>query len=142
MVPNLTDKNFAANASGVAMKYKLLGLEQLAIIKERYFKKGLRKRLELFANVLRVKGKAVDVSDVTITMTRNLPANDMEAAQMIATLRDMVSNQTLIGQLSFVDDPATENQIVEEEKERSAARMAREFGMPMGDEGDVNAQEQ
>lgn len=142
MVPNLTDKNFAANASGVAMKYKLLGLEQLAIIKERYFKKGLRKRLELFANILRVKGKAVDVSDVAITMTRNLPANDMEAAQMIATLRDMVSNQTLIGQLSFVDDPATENQIVEEEKERSAARMAREFGMPMGDEGDVDAQEQ
>jgi hypothetical protein len=66
----------------------------------------------------------------------------MEAAQMIATLRDMVSNQTLIGQLSFVDDPATENQIVEDEKERNAARMAREFGMPMGDEGDVDAQEQ
>lgn len=29
MVPDLTDEQFAANASGVAMRYKLLGLEQL-----------------------------------------------------------------------------------------------------------------
>ena len=29
MIPDLTDENFAANASGVAMKYKLFGLEQL-----------------------------------------------------------------------------------------------------------------
>ena len=35
-VPNLTDENFAGNSSGVAMKYKLLGLEQLAQTKEEY----------------------------------------------------------------------------------------------------------
>jgi len=138
MVPNLTDKNFAANASGVAMKYKLLGLEQLAAIKERYFKQGLRERLRLFANVLRVKGRAVDVSDVTITMTRNLPANDLEASQMISTLNGMVSTQTLIGQLSFVDDPAEEVQAVEAEKEVDLRRQQAAFGVPMGDEGDVN----
>lgn len=141
MVPNLTDKNFAANASGVAMKYKLFGLEQLAIIKERYFKKGLRKRLELFANVLRVKGKAVDVSNVTIIMTRNLPANDMEAAQMIATLNGMVSTPTLIGQLSFIDDPAKEAEAVKAEKEEDIRRNQRAFGVPLGEYEEVNDDE-
>lgn len=47
MVPDLTDEQFAANASGVAMRYKLLGLEQLTGVKERYFREGLRCRVRL-----------------------------------------------------------------------------------------------
>ena len=39
-VPCLTDENFVGNASGIAMKYKLLGFEQLGRTKERYFKQG------------------------------------------------------------------------------------------------------
>lgn len=135
MVPNLTDKNFAANASGVAMKYKLLGLEQLAKIKERYFIQGLRERLKLFANVLRIKGKAVDVSNTEIIMTRNLPANDLETAQMISNLSNMVSNETLISQLSFIDDPADENKKVMAEKDAEVKRQQEAFSMSMGDEG-------
>lgn len=139
MVPNLTDESFASNASGVAMKYKLFGLEQLCVIKERYFVQGLRERLKLFANILAVKGKAVDVSDVTITMTRNLPANDLETAQLITQLDGNVSNETLISQLSFIDDPAAEIDKLNEQKDNDARRIPKEFGMPMGeglDDGD------
>jgi SPP1 family phage portal protein len=141
MVPNLTDVNFAANASGVAMKYKLLGLEQLAKNKERYFIQGLRERLKLFSNVLKVKGKAVDVSDVTITMTRNLPANDLETAQMISTLSGSVSTETLITQLSFVDDAADEVERLNVEKDVEMERQQKAFGMPMGDNQDVTGDE-
>jgi SPP1 family phage portal protein len=141
MVPNLTDENFAANASGVAMKYKLLGLEQLAKNKERYFVQGLRERLKLFANVLKVKGRAVDVSDVTITMTRNLPANDLETAQMISTLSGSVSTETLIAQLSFVDDVADEVKRLNAEKDAEMKRQQKAFGMPMGDNQDVTGDE-
>lgn len=42
MVPEMTDQEFAGNASGVAMRYKLLGLEQLIRIKERWFREALR----------------------------------------------------------------------------------------------------
>ena len=42
-VPNLSDENFVGNASGVAMEYKLLGLEMLTKIKERNYKKGIAK---------------------------------------------------------------------------------------------------
>ncbi|MCY9706732.1 phage portal protein [Paenibacillus alvei] len=141
MVPNLTDENFASNASGVAMKYKLLGLEQLAKIKERYFVQGLRERLKLFANILKVKGKAVDVTDVTITMTRNLPANDLETAQMISQLVNMVSNETLITQLSFVEDAAEETKNVDEQKEKDVKRNQEAFGMPMGDDEDEDVKD-
>jgi SPP1 family phage portal protein len=134
MVPNLTDENFAAQSSGVAMKYKLLGLEQLAKNKERYFIQGLRERLKLFANILRIKGKAVDVSDVDITMTRNLPVNDLETSQMIQNLDGKVSLETLLSQLSFVDDVAEEvKKVVQMELER-LKRQQEAFGIPMGDE--------
>jgi SPP1 family phage portal protein len=134
MVPNLTDENFAAQSSGVAMKYKLLGLEQLAKNKERYFIQGLRERLKLFANILRIKGKAVDVSDVAITMTRNLPVNDLETSQMIQNLDGKVSLETLLSQLSFVDDVAEEvKKVVQMELER-LKRQQEAFGMPVGEE--------
>jgi SPP1 family phage portal protein len=90
--------------------------------------------LKLFANVLRVKGKDIDVSDVQITMTRNLPANDVETATMIAQLSGMVSQETLISQLSFVHDPAEEKKSVEAEKEADIKRQQSAFGMPMGED--------
>lgn len=141
MVPNLTDENFASNASGVAMKYKLFGLEQLAKTKERYFIQGLRERLKLFANILGTQGKAIaDVSEVEITMNRSLPNNDVETATMIAQLTDMVSNDTLISQLSFVKDPAEETKLVAEKKAEEVRNTQEAFGMNFPKDG-VNADE-
>lgn len=86
MVPNLSDKDFAANASGVAMKYKLWGLEQLTNIKQQWFTEGLRMRLKLFINFLIARGApALDVADVKISFTRALPANKLEIAQYVQT---------------------------------------------------------
>ena len=39
--PNMSDEEFASNASGIAIKFKLLGTENLVSIKERKFKRGL-----------------------------------------------------------------------------------------------------
>jgi len=39
--PNMSDENFASNASGVAIKFKTMGTENLVSTKERKFKKGL-----------------------------------------------------------------------------------------------------
>lgn len=83
MIPNLADRDFASNSSGVAMRYKLWGLEQMTNVKQQWFLEGLRMRLKLFANFCRVQGHpALDVSDVMITMTRSMPANLVENAQM------------------------------------------------------------
>lgn len=86
MVPNLADREFASNASGVAMRYKLWGLEQLINIKQQWFIEGLRARLKLFAHFMAVKGHpALDTDGVKITLSRSLPANTLEIAQTVQT---------------------------------------------------------
>lgn len=83
LVPDMSDRNFASNASGVAMRYKLLGFEQLIRVKEQWFSEGLRTRLKLFAHFLSVAGaQAIDVSQITITFTHALPSNMAENAQI------------------------------------------------------------
>ena len=88
MVPDLSDRNFAANASGVAMRYKLWGLEQLTRVKEQWFIEGLRTRLGLLGHFLRVRGfPPLDIGEVAIRMTRSLPANLGEIADNVAAAR-------------------------------------------------------
>lgn len=106
LIPDLSDEAFAGNASGVAMRFKLLGLEQLTKIKERWFREGLRTRLRLFAHFMQVKGAArVDTDDVQISFTRALPVNDLEIAQTVSTYNGIVPRELLLGQVPFIDDP-------------------------------------
>ena len=123
-VPDMSDENFAGNVSGVAMKYKLLALEQITKFKERYFTEGLRYRLECINNVLVAKGGAsIDVKDINIQFTRSLPANETELAQLIGMLVGTVSQETLLSLLPFVKDPAAEAKAVNDEKQANAERM-------------------
>ena len=104
-VPDLTDENFAGNTSGVAMRFKLLGLEQITKIKERWFREGLQNRLKLFAKFLSVKGgAALDVTQVQISFNRSLPVNELEIAQTLSSYDGMVPQELLLAQVPFVDD--------------------------------------
>ena len=105
MVPDLTDEQFAGNSSGVAMRYKLLGLEQLTKIKERWFREALRERLRLFANFLNLKGAPIlDADAVRLVFTRSLPVNELETAQMVEKLHGIVPEEILLAQVPFVED--------------------------------------
>lgn len=119
MVPDLTDNDFGNNLSGVAIKYKLMGFEQHITNKERYFKKGLVERFKIYVSFYSMKGamKDVDMSDVSIIFKRNLPANELEISQMVNNLRDIVSNETLLEQLEFIEDSKEEMNIIRTEKE-------------------------
>ena len=119
-VPCPADENFAGNASGVAMRYKLLGLENAAKVKERYFREGLYYRLKLFANIIRVKGGGeINIDDIEIKFTRSLPQNELEIAQTIATLQGVVSNQTLVSLLPFISDAKSEMDLLKSEQENT-----------------------
>ena len=115
MTPNLTDESFASNLSGVAIAYKLWGLEQSASQKERKFKRGLQRRIELLCNFLSMKGKNYDWRDLSINFTRNIPQNTKEYVEMVAQLKGVVSDQTAISQLPFIDDPIEELKRLEEQ---------------------------
>ena len=126
-VPNLTDENFVGNSSGVAMEYKLLGLQMITNEKEKYYKKGIKRRIELISNFLNIKAVAINPGTVKITFTRNLPKNLNELAQMIANLSGKVSTKTLIEQLPFVEDAESEVAKVEEENEKAIERQQKMF---------------
>lgn len=115
MVPNMSDENFIGNSSGVAIRYKLLAFEQNIKNKERYMEKGLMERFRLYNNYLNAisKMEIVPTEEVDAVFTRNLPSNDYETSQMINNLSDLVDNETLISQLSFVKDAS---EIVEAKK--------------------------
>ncbi len=126
-VPNLTDENFVGNSSGVAMEYKLLGLQMITGEKEKYYKKALKRRIELFCNYLNLKAIAVNPNNVKITFTRQLPKNLNELAQMIANLSGKVSTETLIEQLPFVEDASSEIEKVKQENEENVKLQQKMF---------------
>ena len=102
--PAMTDSDFAGNVSGVAMKYKLMGFENTTSVKERKFKKGLQRRIELISNIMTLVSTEFDYRSISITFTRNIPSNTTELADMINKLRGLVSDETLIAQLPFITD--------------------------------------
>lgn len=129
LIPDLTDEHFAANASGVAMRYKLLGLEQLTMTKERWFREGLRARLRLFARFLSVLARGnLNPENVAITFTRSLPVNETEIAAVVAQLSGIVPQKKLLAQLPFIEDVDEAVAELEAEKEKEAKRQAEAFG--------------
>lgn len=128
-IPNLTDENFSGNTSGVAMEYKLLGLEMVTKIKERYYRKGLRKRIRLFCNFLELKAISMESDSIIPVFSRALPKNLVETAQIIANLDGKVSTRTLIQLLPFVEDPDAEVENVKKEKEDNVEAQRRVFSV-------------
>lgn len=140
MVPDLSDENFAANASGVAMKYKLLGFEQLTQNKERYFREGLTSRMRIYAGILKTRDNiTLDPEQVQITFTRSLPANETEIASMVATLDGIVPTRTLLAQVPFVEDVDAAMDELAAQKEQAAQAQREAFG---ADYYDANARAQ
>lgn len=128
-VPNLTDENFAGNTSGVAMEYKLLGLEMITKVKERYYKRGLQKRIILFCNFLNMQAMAQDASSVVPTFARSLPKNLQELAQTLYNMKDLVSMKTLLKQIPFVEDPDTEIEELTKQKEEAIKQQQEMFAV-------------
>lgn len=129
--PAMTDSDFAQNASGVAMKYKLLGLENKTSKKERAFKKGLQRRLELICNMLSVFGVRYDYRSIDIIFTRNIPADMTEIANIINTLGTLLSEETKMNMLPIEIDYEAEQAKKKEEQE---ANYSINFDFPIDDE--------
>lgn len=127
-VPCLTDENFVGNASGVAMKYKLLGFEQLGKTKERYFKKGLRQRLKLMANIENIRAKNIDVKTIDITMKRSLPVDDELLARIAQETDGFISWETRVQRFDSEIDIEEERKRLEEERQKSLEETQKAFG--------------
>ncbi len=127
-VPCLTDENFVGNASGVAMKYKLLAFEQLGKIKERYFKKGLRQRLKLMSNIENIKAKNIDSNNIDITMKRSLPVDDELLARIAEMTDGFISWETRVKRFDEELDVDKERENLNKENEKKIEQQQKSFG--------------
>lgn len=108
-VPRLSDEQFAGNLSGVAISYKLWGLEQVTSIKERKFKRSLQRRVELITNILHLTSKtSYDYRDVEIQFRRNQPQNLPELAEVVTKLTADLSRETRLKLLPVVNNVQAE----------------------------------
>ncbi|MDL2217392.1 phage portal protein [Christensenellaceae bacterium OttesenSCG-928-M15] len=109
MVPNLTDESFAGNLSGIAMKYKLFGIEELAAEKEKYFTSSEKKKIRLITEYINARyGTAYDWRTVELSFDRSNIANLLEISQIINNLRGLLSDKTLIGMWPEIDNALKE----------------------------------
>lgn len=121
-VPDLTDDAFAGNQSGVAMQYKLWGLDQLWVTKTTKFRKAIVQRLKIIMYLLQYqfKSNVQMLNNINITFDKNLPRDNSAEYTMVNALKDVVSRKTLLENISIVDDVAAEIEALEAEAEKSA----------------------
>lgn len=106
--PDMQDESFGNNLSGVSIRYKILAMEQIRSNKERKFKKGLQRRIELICNSLSLE-KNIDLfTDINIKFANTLPQNIYELSQTIKNLSPYLSSETLLNQLPFVENAKEE----------------------------------
>lgn len=115
MVANISDENFGAS-SGIALKYKLQAMSNLAKTKAMKFKSGMNRRYKLiFSNPVSGMQKDAWVGIEPI-FTQNYPANILEESQIAGNLAGITSQQTQLKVLSIVDNVQQEiDRIAEEE---------------------------
>ena len=123
--PDFSDPTFMSQ-SGIALQYKLTGFNNVSKAIMNRMEKVLRKRIELFENVDKLINGNTGYVDVGITFTQNIPANIVESAQVVNSLRGLVSNRTLLSLLPFVSD--VDEEIKQLEKENQVSMSLYGFG--------------
>lgn len=118
MVANLNDEAFAGNSSGVALQYKLLPMRNMAANKERKFTQALRKlyRIVFSAGAVLPDSQKDAWRDLDFDFKRNLPEDLSNDASIAQQLQGLVSHETLLKILPFVDDPKAELKRIKDEK--------------------------
>lgn len=115
MTPDLSDQSFAGNASGVALQYKLWGIEQVRSGKESAFTDGLLSMLAALAGGMATLGRPVTFQ-AKPTFYKNLPQDAAALSETLLSLSPVLSRRTILEQLPYVDDPAEEIRRKEQEQ--------------------------
>ena len=113
MTPDLCDEHFAGNSSGVALQYKLWGIEQVRAAKERTFTDGMGTLLAALTAGERLLGCGVDLRGGEMTFYKNLPQDYAALVSTLLSRSPLLSKRTILENLPWVAD-------VQEELRRKA----------------------
>lgn len=120
--PDFSSESFVGGvSSGIAIQYRLTGMETRAGKVEALMKKALLRRLEIICGIASLKLGEEVFTDVNIEFKRNIPEDITSTINMINSLKGTVSDNTLLAQLPFLDDVEAELEAVNKQKEANMA---------------------
>lgn len=131
--PDFSSESFVGGvSSGIAIQYRLTGMETRAGNIEALMKQALQRRVEIICGIATLKIGEDIFRDIEITFKRNIPADTGAIVSMVNSLKGIVSDATLLSQIPFVADVNAELEALQEQK---AANMALySFGNDLGEE--------
>lgn len=137
-IPNLDDDRFNSTQSGIALLYKMIGLEQVRKDKETYFTKALRRRYELISNIHKaVNGPKIEANKLTFTFHPNIPQDVWTEIKAYIEAGGEVSQETLLNNASFTD---YETEVDRIKKEEGASDFERAKSVGITDESEDSGQ--
>lgn len=115
------NEKMVSNTSSLALRNRLIGLEQRCVTNTEAMTNCVKTRLRLlFEFLYKKQGSEYDWRDIDIKFTPCIPTDDLMAAQIISQLNGKLSTKTALAQLSFVDNPENElKQLKDENKANS-----------------------
>lgn len=120
--PDFSSESFVGGvSSGVAIRYRLTGMETRAGKIEAAMKKALQRRIEIISGVATLKLGEEVFRDIAIDFKRNIPEDISATVALVNSLKGVVSDATLLEQLPFVTDVNAELEALQAQKEANMA---------------------
>lgn len=120
--PDFSSETFVGGvSSGIAIRYRLTGMETRAGKIEAQMKKALQRRVEIITGIASLKLGEEVFRDIDIDFKRNIPEDETSLINMINSLKGIVSDATLLSQLPFISDVNAELEALKAQKEESMA---------------------
>lgn len=115
--PDFSSESFVGGvSSGIAIQYRLTGMETRAGKIEAEMKKALQRRIEIICGIASLKLGEEVFRDIQIEFKRNIPEDVNATVQLVNALKGTVSDATLLGQLDFVSDVNAELEALQEQR--------------------------
>lgn len=115
--PDFSSESFVGGvSSGIAIQYRLTGMETRAGKIEAEMKKALQRRIEIICGIASLMIGEETFRDIEISFKRNIPEDLTSIVNLVNSLNGLVSDATLLGQIPFVTDVNAELEALQEQK--------------------------
>lgn len=120
--PDFSSESFVGGvSSGIAIRYRLTGMETRAGKIEAAMKKALQRRVEIICGIATLRMGEEVFRDIQIDFKRNIPEDLTATIATINSLKGTVSDATLLSLLPFVEDVNAELEAVKEQQQANMA---------------------
>ena len=115
--PDFSSETFVGGvSSGIAIRYRLTGMETRAAKIVAAMEKALQRRIEIICGIASLKYGEEVFRDIEIEFKRNIPEDNTALIALVNSLKGTVSDATLLSQLPFITDVNAELEALQEQK--------------------------